>query len=73
VLTDGQSSEEVAKVVMNLVIIGREAKKPSGLFFLSHLHPHLPQDVPFNIGTNRKTQVATSEALLSLIFPVGPA
>jgi hypothetical protein len=29
-MTDGQSSEEVARVVVNLVIIGKEAKKPSG-------------------------------------------
>jgi hypothetical protein len=29
-MTDGQSSEEVARVVVNLEIIGRDAKKPSG-------------------------------------------
>ncbi len=42
-MTDGQSSEEIARVILNLIIIGKEAQKPS--------------DIPFNIGTNRKTQV----------------
>eukprot|EP00602_Paraphysomonas_sp_CaronLab_P000829 CAMPEP_0185029196 /NCGR_PEP_ID=MMETSP1103-20130426/15352_1 /TAXON_ID=36769 /ORGANISM="Paraphysomonas bandaiensis, Strain Caron Lab Isolate" /LENGTH=270 /DNA_ID=CAMNT_0027563851 /DNA_START=192 /DNA_END=1004 /DNA_ORIENTATION=+ len=39
---EGQSSEEVARVVVNVAILGQEAKKPS--------------DVPLNIGTNHKTQ-----------------
>jgi hypothetical protein len=39
VVTDGQSSEEVAKVVVNLVIIGKEAKKPSGSLATLHALP----------------------------------
>jgi hypothetical protein len=63
VVTDGQSSEEVARVVVNLVIIGKDAKKSSGEWtdmrcLLTPSPPHASADVPFNIGTNRKTQVS---------------
>ncbi|CAE7690893.1 unnamed protein product, partial [Symbiodinium microadriaticum] len=43
----GQTSEEVAKVIVNVAILGCEAKKPS--------------DVPFNIGTNHRTQALIND------------
>ena len=39
---DGQHSQEVAQVIVNVALIGLEARKVT--------------DVPFSVGTNRRTQ-----------------
>jgi hypothetical protein len=43
---DGQQSHEVAQVIVNVAHLGMEARKVT--------------DVPFSVGTNRKTQALIS-------------
>ena len=39
---EGQNSQEVAQVIVNVALLGMDAKKVT--------------EVPFSVGTNRKTQ-----------------